>query len=912
MKKLIFTTLRKMVLTLLTFWSCQFLSAQTWSPIKGVQAQDISIGSEGEVWITGKDNSIMRWNGSAFEKMKGTAKRISVGADGIPWIVTNAGKIAYYDAEDDKWMPVVGSARDIGVGAEGSVWIVGTKAVDGGFEVLKWDSEEESWEKMELGAVRIAVDGSGNPWMINDEHKIFAYIEEEEQEYEGEMLDVGMGADGSVWAITTEKGITRLEDDGWVEVDGDAIGIAATSEGSPWIVKGNGQVAKLAKLIGDEESDSDENDSDESEEENTKKTESKDVKSNQAKSNEEKTNKTVAKEEEKEIVGKGPNENKPVQKVVPAQRSGTPVEFYNSGNKPVEIYTSTGTQLGELVTEIRPNSRVKIPVNIGDEFEVGINKEIGKHPKIFITSTSENINLFGNGPLKDVQFLAEKFSILDYQSNQAGIDLTKYNPRDLVNTINKGRIFQILDIAEGIDYRIVGDGKIMKYGFEYASANHHEGTNEVSMSYGYSSFSKNWSLNVGGSGSIPVKSASVNPAMDFGYSESESEDRSYENTYAFSREQKSIFTITVDPKKAQLDEEFKDAVRNVTDREAAKEFVEQYGTHYPKLVYYGGDRSVYVVFNKEQYSKAKSFGIDLKAKVGVSKMQTKSKTYEGFGAPKDKRESSEIAEGHLGFEYKQGSEEESVFENTVSKYRMIGGSGGFDNWDVNESNAAPIASEMDMIYTLIEPKIFKDGTDPAFLAKAKSLIKAAVDNKLRSMPMLKAPLPPPNVYSVKIEKMEVIEEIDDANKKTKGSFTAAIHRDDNGNLTRIGNNYTLWSITDYSLDFKFTKGTIIYPRPKPFTFTQFADSSTGKFPSLVLNVVGTVQEKDDNVFDDNDNMTGQIGNTKIEDLNLSPGQSTEPRTFDLVFNPNAKSNRIRVTYKIRREPSEFNDKLLKW
>src|SRR6187402_2628382 len=111
MKKLLFTTLRKVVLAMLTLWCCQFLSAQTWSPVKGVQAQDISIGSEGEVWIIGKDNTIMRWNGSAFEKMKGSAKRISVGADGTPWIVTSAGKVGYYDLENNKWVQVAGNAR---------------------------------------------------------------------------------------------------------------------------------------------------------------------------------------------------------------------------------------------------------------------------------------------------------------------------------------------------------------------------------------------------------------------------------------------------------------------------------------------------------------------------------------------------------------------------------------------------------------------------------------------------------------------------------------------------------------------------------------------------------------------------------------------------------------------------------
>ncbi len=396
---------------MMAIYCCQSAISQTWSSIKGVQAQDISIGSEGEVWITGKDNSIMRWNGSGFDKMKGSARRISAGADGIPWIVNTAGKIAHYDADNDNWIIVNGSAKDISVGADGSIWIVGTKTVDGGFEVSKWNSDEESWNKMDFGAVRIAVDGSGNPWMVNDQHKIFTYVDDEQVDHEGEMLDVGIGADGSVWAITTNKEIVKLEDDNWVTQEGTAICIAATSEGEPWILSEDGIVHHYAEAAsGDEDT---EEASDEEEKIAPKEKASRIEKSDDIK---------------KEANEKGPSPNKQTENGSSFPKSGTPVEFYNSGKLPVEIYRSSSDHLGELVTEIRPQSRVKIPVNVGDEFEVGINKEIGRHPKIYITNTRDNISLFGNGPLKDVQFLAEKFSILDYQSSQAGVDLTKYNP----------------------------------------------------------------------------------------------------------------------------------------------------------------------------------------------------------------------------------------------------------------------------------------------------------------------------------------------------------------------------------------------------------------------------------------------------------------------------------------------------
>jgi hypothetical protein len=44
---------------------------------------------------------------------------------------------------------------------------------------------------------------------------------------------------------------------------------------------------------------------------------------------------------------------------------------------------------------------------------------------------------------------------------------------------------------------------------------------------------------------------------------------------------------------------------------------------------------------------------------------------------------------------------------------------------------------------------------------------------------------------------------------------------------------------------------------------------------------------------------------------LAPGQSTPSRTFDVLYYAPFHQNKIKITYKIRREPSEFDDKLFK-
>ena len=59
-------------------------------------ANDIGVGADGSIWITGKDDDIVsRWNAdtSTWDRSLGRAQQISVDADGAPWVVTSANTI---------------------------------------------------------------------------------------------------------------------------------------------------------------------------------------------------------------------------------------------------------------------------------------------------------------------------------------------------------------------------------------------------------------------------------------------------------------------------------------------------------------------------------------------------------------------------------------------------------------------------------------------------------------------------------------------------------------------------------------------------------------------------------------------------------------------------------------------------
>lgn len=57
--------------------------------------------------------------------MPGRGKRISVGPDGRPWVVSSKGFIFRWDPAAQRWAAMPGKASDIAVGADGEVWIVG-------------------------------------------------------------------------------------------------------------------------------------------------------------------------------------------------------------------------------------------------------------------------------------------------------------------------------------------------------------------------------------------------------------------------------------------------------------------------------------------------------------------------------------------------------------------------------------------------------------------------------------------------------------------------------------------------------------------------------------------------------------------------------------------------------------------
>ena len=240
MKNLPTILFAKSLILVLLLLSFQITKAQTWTNIQGITAQDIAVGKNGTVWATGTNSAIYRWNGSSWETMPGGASRIAVDPDGAAWVVNAGGQIYKYNLAINNWELKPGGAKDIGVGADGSVWVIGMGAVQGGYEIYKWNGS--GWNKIPGGAVRIAVDPSGNAWVVNNSNNVFHYEGSSFVIKPGGLLDIGVGANGSVWCTGPDLRIYKWDGTNWQLKTGGAAQVSVAPDGNAWVVNTGGQV----------------------------------------------------------------------------------------------------------------------------------------------------------------------------------------------------------------------------------------------------------------------------------------------------------------------------------------------------------------------------------------------------------------------------------------------------------------------------------------------------------------------------------------------------------------------------------------------------------------------------------------------------------------------------------------------
>jgi hypothetical protein len=225
------------------------------------RANDVGAGPEGSVWIVGHgaawaNTDVYRWNGVGFEA-DGAAKgmSITVGADGLPWLVAADGTI--YRKTSTAWQKVAGKGLDIAAGADGSVWLTGWPGDPVEFPTLsgpiyRWNGA--GWTAVGGAARRISVAPDGQAWIVTGQGDIFRRAGDAWVKLPGRGSDIACGPDGSIWLIgyvpggLNDRPLYRWDGANWVQPGGNGIRLAAGANGFPWLVASNGDVYRLHQL----------------------------------------------------------------------------------------------------------------------------------------------------------------------------------------------------------------------------------------------------------------------------------------------------------------------------------------------------------------------------------------------------------------------------------------------------------------------------------------------------------------------------------------------------------------------------------------------------------------------------------------------------------------------------------------
>jgi streptogramin lyase len=231
--------------------SALLLRAQQWLPVPG-RADDLSIGSDGSVWIVDTARTIGNialWQDTAWLPMQAEgvpARRIAAGPAGKLWFVSATGSVYYL--QDGRYVRALGNLSDIAAGADGSVYALGTDLQPGGRGVWRWTGA--GWNAMGKGAVDLAVDADGQVWIVDDAGRIAMAPNGKNQftDMPGEARAIAINGH-HIWIILPDGMPAYWKGNAWEKkkCPGAARAMAVDTAGRPWIADMQGRIFRLKR-----------------------------------------------------------------------------------------------------------------------------------------------------------------------------------------------------------------------------------------------------------------------------------------------------------------------------------------------------------------------------------------------------------------------------------------------------------------------------------------------------------------------------------------------------------------------------------------------------------------------------------------------------------------------------------------
>lgn len=219
-------------------------------------ADRIAIGKDGSIFALDENGNVLRWSNRRrdFESFPGALVRIAVDPDGVPWGISNLGRVFFNTGV--KWEQVLdATASNLAIGSDGTVVIA-----DASGTLFKFDENSKRFKRIQGSGIDVAVSPEGVVWAINADGFVQSCETFPCKLLPQKATDISIGPDGRVWVVSEQKRLKRLQEDETSFETVATLGqelryVASGPNGLPWFVSTNGKVFASSYFERDESAD---------------------------------------------------------------------------------------------------------------------------------------------------------------------------------------------------------------------------------------------------------------------------------------------------------------------------------------------------------------------------------------------------------------------------------------------------------------------------------------------------------------------------------------------------------------------------------------------------------------------------------------------------------------------------------
>ncbi|MDP1613757.1 MAG: fibronectin type III domain-containing protein [Sulfuritalea sp.] len=208
-----------------------------------------AIGAAGEPWLIDAEGKVQMWQQNRWTPVPGiTAQTLDVGSDGTVYTTTREQAIYWLDRREMQWKPATGRALQIAVGPGGAPWIVapGNQLMASGRFLAERAVRAEAVRAAQAAATtKPVLTIVAGPLPTLTKPLVFQLLAGDVR-----VRDIGIGANGAVFAVSGEGSLLCFSNPTKSFVlasSGQSARVAVASNGSPWILGSNGIVAHFEK-----------------------------------------------------------------------------------------------------------------------------------------------------------------------------------------------------------------------------------------------------------------------------------------------------------------------------------------------------------------------------------------------------------------------------------------------------------------------------------------------------------------------------------------------------------------------------------------------------------------------------------------------------------------------------------------